>query len=473
MEADHITASKVDTVDAIVKDGTVVTPTDIFMADIGIENGKIVQISQMISDQADKVIDASGKFVLPGVIDAHTHMDHSFMDTTSADSFEIGSIAAACGGVTTYLSFAYQSKGGSLLDAIEERRKKADSETSVDYSLHVAIKDPREDTISEIPEIVQYGVPSFKLYMAYRKEGRMVDDATLLKVLLETRKCGAVVCLHAEDGSIIENLTERFLNEGKTSAEYHARSRPDFVEAEAINRAIDINRQARGSLYIVHVSTLLGRRAIKDAVYDGLNVYGETCPHYLTFTDEKYLGNDGLNYVMSPPLRKKDDINELWLGIAQGDIKTVGSDHCPFRQDQKLLGKKNFTLIPNGIPGVETLLPILFSEGVRKNRISLNRLAQVTSYNPARIFGLYPRKGSMTIGSDADIVIIDPEKRVKLSHETLHSNVDFSPYHGLTVRGYPIATLLRGEPVYIEGEYVGKRGRGLFLKRGKSRDLCC
>jgi len=451
--------------DLVIKNGTVATPAEIFRADIGVEDGRIVELSQRIHGQAERVIDASGRYVLPGLIDVHTHMELPFMGTTSADDFERGSIAAACGGVTTYIDFAIQSRGKSLLATVEEWKKKADPKTCVDYSLHLAITDLNESTMKEVPSIIEYGVPSFKLFMPYRKEGLMSDDATIFSLLSETQKYGGVVCLHAENASLLESLAEKFLREGKTSPEYHAKSRPAFVEGEAISRAISLNREAGGFLYIVHMSTLLGRRAVRDAQYAGLRVYAETCPHYLTLTDDKYLEPEGANYVMSPPLRKKEDLEELWRGIADGDIKAIGSDHCPFQQKQKLLGKNDFTKIPNGVPGTEVILPIMFSDGVRRNRISLQRLVQVTSYNPAKLFGLYPRKGSICVGSDADLVVVDSDKKVTLTPENLHSNMDFSPYHDMTVVGYPTTTISRGRVVYMDGEYVGEKRHGLFLKR--------
>jgi len=453
--------------DLVVKNGTIVTSTDAFKADIGITDGKIIEIKKKIAAPAKTVIDAKGKYVLPGIIDPHTHMELPFMAAISADDFEAGTIAAAFGGVTTIIDFAIQSKGKTFLEAIELWRRKADPKVVIDYSLHVAVTDLTEERLAEILKVLDYGVTSFKLFMTYRQRGLMSEDWQILEMLKASRDRKFLVQVHAENPSIEEHLKQKYLREGKTSAEYHPRSKPNFVEGEAARRAIYFAEVSGGNLYIVHTSTKEALVAAESAMRAGTKVYVETCPQYLMLTEQKYLQPNGRFFAVSPPLRSKEDNKALWSGLAREIVKTVGSDHCPFTSAQKDLGKDDFTKIPNGLPGTEIILPILFSEGVGKGRITLNQLVKVTSFNTAKLFGLYPRKGTIAKGSDADLAILDPNFKMELSQENLHSRIDYTIYEGLKVKGVPVTTISRGKPVILDRKFVGRRGGGEFISRGR------
>ena len=451
--------------DLLIKNGTIVTESQVVQADVGVDGGVVTHIGKDIRGPASRVLDAAGKLVLPGGIDAHTHFEMPFMGTHTADDFESGTVAAACGGITTIIDFAMQQKGDSLFDALETWRRKADPKVCVDYGLHVVITEVNETTFNEIKRVVDYGVPSFKLYMAYRNEGLLLDDASIYRVMQETAKCGGLVGLHCENEDLIQYFVSALLKEGKTGAEYHPKAKPAIVEGEAVRRALTLAEYAGANMYVVHTSSRLGREAIRDAPQRGIRAFAETCPHYLTFTDEVYARPDGMNFVMSPPIKKEADRASLWQGLAEGDVKTMGSDHACFTTQQKLIGRDDFTKIPNGVAGTEVIIPILYSRGVREGIISLNRLVQVTSCNPARLFGLWPQKGTIAVDSDADLVIFDPEKRVRLTADNLHSRIDHSIYEDYTCHGYPATTISRGEIVQENGHFTGKKGRGKFLRR--------
>jgi dihydropyrimidinase len=451
--------------DLLIKGGKVVTESEVFDADVGINKGAISQIGKEIRSPASRVINAERKFILPGGIDGHTHFEMPFMGTSTADDFESGTIAAACGGITTIIDFAIQEKGDTLLQTIEKWRGKADPKVSTDYSIHMVIRDLNDITFGEIKKVIEYGIPSFKIFMTYRKEGLMLDDGSIYRVMKETAKHGGLVGLHCENNGLIEYFVETFLKERKTTPEYHARSKPAIVEGEAVRRALMFAEHAGARMYVVHTSSRLGREAVRYAQQQGTQAFTETCPHYLVFTDQVYSRPDGRNFVMSPPIKSDDDRISLWQGLANGDVKTVGSDHACFTAEQKLMGKDDFTKIPNGVAGTEVIIPILYSEGVRKRLISLNTLVQVTSYNPSRHFGLYPRKGTIAVGSDADLVIFDPEKKVRLTVDNLHSRIDYSIYEDYTSQGYPDITISRGEIIQEGGQFEGERGGGRFLKR--------
>ena len=451
--------------DMIVKSGILVTATDSFVADIGIKNGKIANIAEHIEPWEAEVIEAKDMFVLPGAIDVHTHFQLPFMRTVSADDFVTGTKAAACGGVTSFIDFAIQQKSRALMEAVESRRKEADGKVCIDYSLHAAITDFSEATLAEIPKVIRYGIPSFKVFMIYAKEGWMADDGSLFAVLEKARDCGGLVGVHAENPFIIDYNVAKFLHEGKTEARWHGLSRPNYVEAEAISRAIYWTEITRSRLYVFHMSTKEGVQLVSDARARGLSVFAETCPQYLLLTDEKYEGEEGINYPTGPPLRKKEDCEGLWRGLQAGTISAVATDHCPLTRQQRQMGKDDFTKIPNGLPGIETLLPLVYSEGVAKGRLTMNQLVEVTSATPARLFGLYPQKGSLAIGADADIVVFDPAAKRTLSHSNLHMNLDFSPYEGLPVSGWPKYTLSRGKILARDGQFVGEEGWGRFVPR--------
>jgi dihydropyrimidinase len=451
--------------DLIIKNGTVITATDTFKADVGISNGKITHVAREIAEQAGETIDATGLLVFPGFIDVHTHFQLPFMGTVSADDFENGSKSCACGGVTTYIDFAIQGKGKSLFETVEARRKQADAHTYIDYSLHMGVTDVSDHVLAEIPKIIESGIPSFKLFMTYRKEGFMVDDGILLAVMEIVRDSGGIVGVHAENAAVLEYYIDKFVKEGKTAPPWHGRSRPNFVEAEAIKRVIYFTELTGSRLYIFHMSTGEGAYLVGEAKGRGAMVFSETCPQYLLLTDEKYEGEDGIYYPTSPPLRRSADNAALWRGLSNGSIQVVATDHCSFTKEQKMMGKDVFTKIPNGLPGIETLVPIMYSEGVVKGRMSVNQMVALLSSNPAKLFGLHPRKGTIAPGTDGDIAVYDPSKKVTLSHKTLHMNLDFNPFEGLEVTGWPKYTISRGRVLYRDGEFKGDTSHGQFIPR--------
>jgi dihydropyrimidinase len=450
----------------IVKNARIVTSSDTFESDIGVENGKISAISRHIETTGAKTYDARGKIVVPGAIDGHTHMELPFMGTTSADDFYTGTVAAACGGTTTIIDFVLPKQGQTILDALSEYRAKADSKVVIDYSLHMIFKDQNLDDMDQIPRIVELGVPSFKLYTTYRKEGLMLEDTVSYKVMKKVGDSGGLIAVHAENNGIIENLVKANLSAGRSDAKYHALSRPAAAEAEAVSRAAHLAQTARVPLYIVHLSSRMGKEAVEVAKMNGATIFAETCPHYLVLSDEVYERTDARNFVMSPPLRGKEDNDALWEGLRLGGVvETVGTDHCPFTSTQKDLGKEDFTKIPNGVPGTETIIALLYSEGVRRGRMSIFDMVRVTSYAPARHFGLYPHKGSIMVGSDADFVVIDPDKRVRMTADVLHTKIDYSIYDHITTEGYPVLTVSRGEVVMENGDFMGRREHGKFIPR--------
>ena len=451
--------------DLLIKNGTLVTESQILRADIGVEAGIVTQLGSNIRSSGSNIIDASGKLVLPGGIDAHTHFEMPFMGTYTADDFESGTIAAACGGITTVIDFAVQEKRDTLLGTLEKWRRKADPKVCVDYALHMIIRDLNETTFGEIEQLVNRGIPSFKLFMTYRKEELLLDDGSILRVMQEVAKHRGLVGLHCENNDLVEYFTGGLLKEGRRQTKYHSEARPAIVEGEAVRRAIALAEVTGTSIYVVHTSSRLGREAIRDARHRGMPVFGETCPHYLMFTDEVYSRPDGMKFVMSPPIKKDIDRVALWEGLAKGDIKTVGSDHACFTSEQRLMGGDDITKMPNGVAGTEVIIPILFSEGVRNGIISLNTLVQVTSYNPARLFGLWPQKGTIAVGCDADLVVFDPDMNVQLTHSNLHSRIDYSIYENYTCHGYPVITISRGAIIQEHGRFNAQRGRGRFVER--------
>ncbi len=453
-------------IDTVVKNGTVVTATESYGADIGIEGGKIAALGRGL--EGLEIIDAQGNYVFPGAIDVHTHFELPSMGTVSADDFQTGSIAAACGGTTTFIDFADQGKGESLHKALEMRMERAKGKAAIDYGFHVAITDPTDEVMSvEMAEMVKEGVTSFKLYMAYK--GRyMVDDATLLKSLLKAKEVGALIMVHAENGDLLHYLINKHVAEGRKEPIWHARSHPPEAEVEAVGRVIILAALAGAPIYIAHLSTAQALEKVREARDKGQPVLAETCPQYLFFNIEHYRLSDfeGAKYVISPPLREKGDADFLWKGLATGDLQVVSTDHCPFNfVGQKDMGRDDFSKIPSGMPGVETRVPLIYHFGVNEGRFSIHRFVELVSTNPARLFGLAPKKGTISIGADADLVIFDPRKEVRLSLENLHMNVDHSPYDHITVRGYPVLTMQRGKVIVRDSQFVGDVGAGQFLKR--------
>lgn len=451
----------------LIKGGTVVFGGVSRQADVLVEGDRIVKVEPGIRADASKIINVEGKYVLPGAIDVHTHMQLPVAGTVSADDFFTGTRAAAFGGVTTILDFATQAKGESLKEAVAKRRSEAEDKVCIDYGLHVGVTDLTDETLKEIPVMIGQGYPSFKLFMTY--PGMAVDDGALYAAIKTVSEAGGMVGVHAENMHLIRRFVRTLLSEGKTAPMYHEVSRPALVEAEAVCRAIMLAAETNSKLYFFHLSTARGLAEIRKARQKGLPVYAETCPQYLLLTRDKYRepGFRGARYVMSPPLRGIEDQSELWSGLADGSLQAVGSDHCPFGTDQKKLGQESFDRIPNGVPGVETLLPLLLSEGVGKGRLTMERLVEIVSTGPARLFGLYPRKGAVMAGSDADLVIIDPDREVALSAETLHMNLDYTLYEGFILKGYPVITISKGKVICLDGRFLGAPGEGEFIARSR------
>ena len=451
----------------LIKGGTVVTATDLYPGDVFIEDDRITAIGSTLTFPADRVIDASGKYVLPGGIDVHTHLDMPFGGTTSADDFESGTIAAAFGGTTTIVDFAIQYRGQTLHHAWETWMKKAEGRAAIDYGFHMIITELSDQVEQEMDALVTQGVTSFKLFMAYPGVF-MLDDATIFRALLRTAKNGGTICMHAENGGVIDVLVKRALAEGKTAPKYHALTRPARAEAEATHRAIALSEIAGVPIYIVHLSAAEALEMVAEARDRGLPAFAETCPQYLFLSYDNYeeAGFEGAKYVMSPPLRPKETQDRLWRGLAFNDLQVISTDHCPFcMKEQKTLGEGDFSKIPNGAPGIETRMSLVFDGGVRTGRISLNRFVELTATSPARIFGLFPRKGTIAPGSDADVVIFDPNRTMRLSASTHHMKVDYNPYEGREVTGVTDTVISRGRVIVDNGRFTGRAGAGAFLKR--------
>lgn len=450
--------------DLIIKNGTIVTNSESYVADIAVKDGKIVGIGTNFSEDGAQVVDAEGKLVLPGAIDAHTHLAMPFGGTVSADSYLAGTRAAACGGVTTVFDYPMQRKGSGIIETVEGKKAICDPEACVDYAFHCCITDLNDGAIlDEFQAAVNYGVTSFKCFLVYKKEGMMVDDATLVKVLLKAKETGAMTNIHAENPDLIDLNIEKFLKEGKTSAWYHYLSRPEYVEAEADKRAVHWAKSMEAPLYLVHMADKEGLEVAIEAKREGHDIFIETCPQYLEFTCDVYKREDGRNFVCSPPMKGQESQDALWKAIENGDIDTVATDHCPFQSYEKDWGKDDFTKIPNGCAGVENLYPYMLS-AANEGKISFNRVVELCSFNPAKIFGC-DKKGSLTVGKDADIVIYDPNKDFTISVENMHSDYDHTIWEGKTLHGYPVKTFVRGNLVFDNGEFVGTPGLGQFVKR--------
>jgi dihydropyrimidinase len=452
----------------LIHGGTLVTDRYTFHADILVEDERIRDIAPVIPQtNADRVIDAGGMLVMPGGIDVHTHMDMPFGGTTSADDFETGTRAAAIGGTTTIVDFAIQAKGTKMRDALDIWWKKAEGKVCIDYGLHMIVTDLGTTGLEDMDDMVREGVPSFKLFMAYPNV-LMVDDATIFKALGQTAKNGALVCMHAENGGVIDTIVQRTLAEGKTAPIYHALTRPTRAEAEAVHRAIALSEMAGAPIYIVHLSSEDALNQVREARDRGLPAFAETCPQYLLLSidDMEKPGFEGAKYVFTPPLREKHNLPKLWDGLKHDHLQVVSTDHCPFCfADQKILGKDDFTKIPNGGPGVENRLQLIHHHGVSTGRLSLNRFVELVSTTPARLFGMYPRKGALEVGSDADIVIWDPAAEHTISAKTHHMRVDYSMFEGFHVRGNARQVISRGEVIVDKGQFLGKPGRGNYLRR--------
>lgn len=448
--------------DMIIKNGTVITASESYKADVAVKNGKVVMISAGMEAEGDMVVDAAGKFVLPGAIDAHVHLELPVGSTVSADSYESGTRAAACGGTTMVIDFATQEKGMGLVETVRSRLRYAEPQACIDYSFHVAITDLTDEVLEEFVASAEFGVPSFKLYMVYKD--MMVDDGVIAAALEKSKEAGTLIAVHAENPYLIDSRVKKLLAQGKTSAWYHYESRPEFVEVDAVRRMVYLARTFGAPLYIVHLASREGLEEVTKARDEGFEIYGETCPHYLNFTNEVYRREDGRYFVCSPPIKGEDSRRALWEGVRRGDISTIATDHCPFKTYEKDWGRDDFTKIPNGCMGVENMYPYMLSEA-NKGRISFNKAVEVCSANVAKIFGCAPQKGTITVGSDADIVIYDPEKKFTITRKNMHSDVDYTIWEGMELEGYPVMTFSRGRLVYKDGSFTGEPGWGKFVKR--------
>jgi dihydropyrimidinase len=456
----------------VIRDAVAVTASDIQRCDIGIAAGRIVALAQTLP-KAPREIDAAGRYVLPGGVDAHCHLDQPMPEPMRmADDFASGTRSAACGGTTTVIPFAAQAKGRSLDEAVADYHRRAGGKACIDYAFHLIVSDPTPKVLGEeLPRLIRAGYTSFKVYMTY--DDLKLSDRQILDVMELARREGAMVMVHAENSDGIAWLTEKLVAAGRTAPKEHAISRPAPLEREATHRAITFSELLDVPILIVHVSSGEAIEQIRWAQGRGLNIYAETCPQYLLLTAE-HLGAEGFHgakCVCSPPPRDQANQQRVWDGIVNGTFHVFSSDHAPFRYDDphgKRLGGKEvaFPYIPNGIPGLETRLPLLFSEGVGKGRIDLHAFVALTATNPARMYGLYPKKGTLGVGSDADLVIWDDRRKVTIANALLHHDVDYTPYEGIEVTGWPALTLSRGDVVWEEGKFRGRPGRGEFLKCG-------
>ncbi|HCM40884.1 MAG: dihydropyrimidinase [Bdellovibrionales bacterium GWB1_52_6] len=469
----------------LIQNGTIVTGDDQFAADVFVIGEKIhaigPELGRRFAVPPDELVDATGCYVFPGGIDAHTHMELPLKTTTSSDTFASGTGAALIGGTTTILDFANQIPGKTLKSAVKDWHAKANGKALCDYGFHVSVTDFNERTRREIAECVDEGITSFKTFMAY-KGALMIDDRQMLEIMEEVKIQKGLVLTHAENGDLIDHLVEKFRKAGSLSPKFHPLSRPVIAEAEACSRIIDLARFADCPLYIVHLSSQSGLQRLAPALETGTEqrrsgksekprapIIAETCPQYLLLDDSVYSqrGFEGAKYVLSPPLRKASDQKHLWAGLGSGMIKVVATDHCAFTSAQRRLGVKDFSKIPNGVPGVEHRMELLYSEGVHKGRLSLQQFVNITSTNPARIFGLHPQKGAIHAGADADLVVFDPNEEHVISSKTHHMNCDYSVYEGVPVTGACRMTILRGKVVVRRGKLLAPAGYGKYLPRQK------
>ncbi|MEX2046486.1 MAG: dihydropyrimidinase [Chloroflexota bacterium] len=460
----------------LITGGTIVTAADNYKGDVLVDGEKIAMIGRGLKVAGAKRIDATGKYVIPGGIDVHTHMELPFGGTFSSDDFETGTRAAAFGGTTTIVDFAVQGMGEPLEKARDGWLKKARGKAVIDYGFHLIVRDVSDKVLREMDTMVKEGISSFKLFMAYPGVF-MVDDASIFKALTRTAENGGLICMHAENGGVIDVLVKRALAAKHTAPKWHALTRPPEAEGEATNRAFRLAEMAGGvPLYIVHLSAAQALEQVRLFRDRGLPAYAETCPQYLFLSVDNYdePGFDGAKYVMSPPLREKWHQDELWKGLARNDLQVISTDHCPFcmkegfqgQPKQKELGIGDFSKIPNGAPGVETRMYLTYDGGVVQGRITLNRWVEVTSTTPAKIMGMFPRKGTIAVGSDADIVVWDPRATHTISAKTHHMRVDYNPYEGRKVKGKPAVVMSRGEVIVEKDKFLGRKGRGRFIKRG-------
>jgi dihydropyrimidinase len=455
----------------LVKNGRIVTAVDDYRADLLIVDGIVTQIARDIADPEAEIVDARGRMVIPGGVDPHTHLDSFSGRTTTSDDFLTGSRAAAVGGTTTLIDFAKQNKGEALRQAYDTWQAKALDRTCIDYAFHLIVVEVDAQRLAEVPSIIDDGVTSVKMYMAYRNR-LMVDDGTIFRTMLAFKEHGGLVALHAENGDVIDVLIEQAVAAGQLAPKYHAATRPPVAEAEAVFRAICIAEIADCPVYFVHLSSRQALAQLQQARDRGLPVFAETCPHYLLLDESLYdqPGFEGGKYVLTPPLRPIEHQAALWMGIRSGDISVISTDHCPYCfADQKALGKDDFSKIPNGGPGIENRLSLIYNAGVHGGRINDNQFVDLVATQPAKIFGLFPRKGTIAVGSDGDVVIFDPQGEQVISAATHMMNIDYNMYEGMRVRGTADEVLLRGKPIVRQRQYIGQPGDGQYIPRQRYR----
>jgi dihydropyrimidinase len=452
----------------LIRNGRIITATDDYVADIFIEGETIKAIGRNLGMKAGKELNAEGMLVLPGGIDPHVHLDMPFMGTFSSDDYESGTRAALFGGTTMVIDFILQKQGNSLRSALEEWQGRSDGNCVGDYSFHMAVTDFNEETKKEVAEMIdKEGIVSFKTFMAY-KGALMIDDRQMVGLMEEVKKHGGLINVHATNGDMIDYLIDKHRSEGKLAPLYHYLSQPEITEAEASERFTDMAFYTGCPGYIVHLTCEGALNAVRQATRRNQKVFVETCIQYLLLDASLYERDfEGAKWVMSPPLREKKDRETLWAGINQGLVQVVATDHCPFRWEQKLMGKEDFSKIPNGHPAIEHRMELLFSEGVKKDRISINKYVEVSCTNPAKIFGMFPRKGTIAVGSDADIILLDPEEKHTISAKSHHMNVDYSAYEGWELTGKIKTVLLRGQVAIQDNKCLLNKGYGKFIRRSR------
>ncbi len=454
----------------IIKNGILVTGTDTFKADIAINNGKITTISDELTEKADKIIDATGKFVFPGFIDAHTHLELPVREFFSVDDFYTGTLAAAAGGTTCIVDYIVPFRGQTLKDAFKLWVNKANNKSVIDYGFHMTISDPEESIFEEIKDLPDMGVTSIKCFTAYKGNYMLTDDQ-IYRVFELSKASDILVSMHCENGYLLDYFVKKFLKEGKKHPVYHSQTRPPFVESDSIQHAIDIADFANIPIFIAHLSTAEGLKTIQKARFKNKKVFVETCPQYLLLDDSLYDQDayEAAKYICSPPLRPAKGLKHLWNALLNGEIDVFATDHCPFNAGiERKNNLDDFSRIPNGLPGIEDRVNLLFSEGVKKRKLSLNRFVNLVSSTPAKIFGLYPQKGSLNTGSDADIVVYDPDCKWVISANNHHQNVDYNAYEGIEVTGKPYVVTSRGEIIVENGQITASKGRGKYIYRQKS-----
>lgn len=452
--------------DLIIKNGTLVTGEDSYRADVGIQGGKIAAIGESLSGDSGRTYDATDCYIMPGFIDGHTHMGLPVAGTRSSDDFFTGGKAGVYGGVTSFIDFTTPEPDQSITEAIQSRQEYA-SDSPIDYSLHATLYGFNEVDTEDLKSAIDLGVTTFKFFTAYSESGRRTSDGELLNALDTISNLGGKCMIHCESDEIITRKREQLKKEGKKAIVYHPQSRPDYSESLAVASVIELTDITGGRVHLAHISTKKSLKNIAQGVAEGVNLTAETCPQYLLLTEENYEDEDGYLYSATPPLRTVKDNEVLWIGIDDGLINSVATDHCPFKHEQKDEYKDDFLNIPQGLPGIETLASLLFTEGVEQGRISMARFVELLSMNPAKIFGLYPQKGSLRVGTDADITVIDPDIEKEISPEGLHMNTDFNPYKGFITFGWPRFVFLRGELLLEDNQFLGFESFGKFLPRSK------